>query len=926
MAGYNSQEVILKSMLITDEILRAFLSCESKSYFKFLGHVGPQRELIEWEQNRLDDFRQKCLAKLCPNSEEDECLIDGSSSEALENSKYRLVVDCVVQAQGLRSHIHALERSGTPVKLKHSPFIPIRFSPNEKITKVDKLLITFDALVLYTASGKLPQFGKIIHSSKQRTVKVDVIKLMETTRAIISKITAQQTSPTPPQLILNKHCTECEFQPRCRGTALEKDELTLLSGMTEKERKRQHNKGIFSVTQLSYTFRARRRPKRLASKPEKYSHALRALAIRENKIHIAGKPDLSLKGNPVFLDVEGIPDKNSYYLIGLRTKSGDSYVQHSFWADERLNEKEIWASALENLAKIDNPQLFYYGSYETLFLKRMKERYPEIVEDASFLDQLIAQSVNVLSIIYAQIYFPTYSNSLKEIAQYLGFRWSDNTASGLNALIWRSKWEVSKDSALKQKILTYNAEDCEALEKVTIAIAQLCKRKTNLVASSDNDVIHTDTLKQERPFHFGKNNFSVPEFEQINQAAYWHYQREKVYVKSNQRLKRIYQKGSQARPKSLPVNKTIVLEGRPSLCAKCQATKIYKYGRMTKIVYDLKFSQAGIKRWVVKYCFDRYICWGCRASFYLEERPWTGSKYGSELQSYVIYQIIELRLAQRAVAQSLNELFGFDLNAGSIKRLKTNATLLYKVTFETILKKIVTGNLLHADETKINLIGKEGFVWVVTNMEEVAYFYTETREGDTIQAMLQDFQGVLVSDFYAVYDAINCPQQKCLIHLIRDLNEDLLKQPFNTELRELARDFALLLKPIIETVDRFGLKTYFLRKHKISVERFYKELSRRNYESEVAINYKKRFEKNRDKLFTFLDYDDVPWNNNNAEHAIKAFARLRNIIGGKSSDKGIQEYLILLSIYETCKYKEISFLKFLRSGEKDIDSFERQKR
>jgi hypothetical protein len=83
--------------------------------------------------------------------------------------------------------------------------------------------------------------------------------------------------------------------------------------MTEKERKRQHNKGIFSVTQLSYTFRVRRKPKRSASKPEKFSPALKALAIREHKIHIAGIPDLNLQGNPVFLDVEGIPDQNFYY-------------------------------------------------------------------------------------------------------------------------------------------------------------------------------------------------------------------------------------------------------------------------------------------------------------------------------------------------------------------------------------------------------------------------------------------------------------------------------------------------------------------------------------------------------------------------------------------------------------------------------------
>ena len=221
----------------------------------------------------------------------------------------------------------------------------------------------------------------------------------------------------------------------------------------------------------------------------------------------------------------------------------------------------------------------------------------------------------------------------------------------------------------------------------------------------------------------------------------------------------------------------------------------------------------------------------------------------------------------------------------------------------------------------MSLIEKDGFVWVLTNMEEVAYFYTGTRDGDTIQAMLHGFKGILVSDFYAVYDSIDCPQQKCLIHLIRDLNGDLLKQPFNAELAALVRNFALLLKPMIDTISRFGLKAYFLKKHKISVDHFYEKLARQNYESELAVSYKRRFEKNRTKLFTFLDYDNIPWNNNNAEHAIKAFARLRNVIGGKSSDKGIQEYLTLLSINTTCNYKGISFLDFLRSGEKDIDVF-----
>jgi hypothetical protein len=206
-------------------------------------------------------------------------------------------------------------------------------------------------------------------------------------------------------------------------------------------------------------------------------------------------------------------------------------------------------------------------------------------------------------------------------------------------------------------------------------------------------------------------------------------------------------------------------------------------------------------------------------------------------------------------------------------------------------------------------------------MENVAYVYSDTREASAVQEVLRDFRGVLVSDFYAAYDGLSCKQQKCLIHLIRDLNEDVRKHPFNDEIKEIAQTFGALLRLIVETIDRFGLKLYHLRKHKKAVARFYEALNRRNYQTEVAISYRKRFLKYFDRLFTFLDQDGVPWNNNNAEHAIKALARLRNTFGSNSTPKGLSEYLILLSVSETCKYRGMSFLSFLRSGELDIDNF-----
>jgi hypothetical protein len=65
----------------------------------------------------------------------------------------------------------------------------------------------------------------------------------------------------------------------------------------------------------------------------------------------------------------------------------------------------------------------------------------------------------------------------------------------------------------------------------------------------------------------------------------------------------------------------------------------------------------------------------------------------------------------------------------------------------------------------------------------------------------------------------------------------------------------------------------------------------------------------------------VPWNNNNAEHAVKPFAKLRQVFGASSTEKGIREYLVLLSLCETCKYMGLDFLDFLRSGETDIHAF-----
>lgn len=905
---------MVMTMRITQESFEAFLKCRTKSLLVSEGSDSVESEFREWERRLQEDYKEVASARLRTSLQANEWYIGTPPTERFGDHRYRLIFDYAVSEPDVHARLHALELERSPAHKRYCSYTPIRFVRREKLAASDRLLLAFDAFAFSRSTGELPSVGKIIHGHRYSVLRVPLGKLFEKVRRILETMASERSEAKAPPVVLNRHCAECQFQVRCRQIAHEKDDLSLLANISDKERTKFHERGIFTVTQLSYSFRPR---KRSTPNITKHFPALKALAIRENKIHILGTPSLGGCGTPVYLDVEGDSDRDFYYLIGMRTRNGAASTQHSFWADDPVEEAKIWADFVEEVAQVEKPRLVHYGSYETQFLRRMRARYPNI-GNVAFLDELAQSALNLLSIIYPHVYFPTYSNGLKEIAQYLGCRWSENGASGLSALAWRWNWETSGDSHLKQKLLTYNAEDCVAAQKVAEALS--FAYEAVLSGNPATSVINAELLKREYPQRFGVTQFLLPEFQKINEAAYWDYQRNRVYVRSDRRLRRLRQKDmKQGFRISVRPNKSVTVEeGRPACCCRCHGTLIYKWGSYSQTIYDLKFSAGGIKRWVVRYSFSRYICWGCKATFRQYVRK---PKYGAGLCAYLLYQIIGVKIAQNTVATTARDLFGLPLSRGLINHIKAHEAERYQRTYGMILDRICAGRLVHADETKVSIGGRDRYVWVFTNLEDVAFVFSETREARTLQDVLGNFRGVLVSDFYAAYDSLECAQQKCLVHLMRDINDDLQKHPFNEEMKGIAKQFASLLKPMVDTVDRFGLKARYLRRHRRSVDQFYDALSKQTFETEIAAGYKKRFEKNRNKLFTFLDHDGVPWNNNNAEHAIKALVKLRRSIGGQSSPRGMRDYLVLLSISQTCRYRGVSFLDFLRSGEVDVSEF-----
>ena len=296
-------------------------------------------------------------------------------------------------------------------------------------------------------------------------------------------------------------------------------------------------------------------------------------------------------------------------------------------------------------------------------------------------------------------------------------------------------------------------------------------------------------------------------------------------------------------------------------------------------------------------------------------------KHFHSLKSWAIYQHIVHRVSFQRLQEMFWEFFGLHVHYEEIHHFKSLMAMYYRSTYQRILSHLLAGKLIHADETHVNLQKGKGYIWVLANMEEAVYVYRPTRDGDWLQGLLSDFAGVLVSDFFSAYDSLECEQQKCLVHLIRDMNHDLLCSPFDDEFKLLASEFGLLLRGIVATIDRYGLQRRHLHKHEQDVERFYRQVGGRTFSSDLASEYWKRLDKYREKLFTFLRHDGVPWNNNNAEHAFRPFANYRKSSDGQMTEAGVRDYVVLLSIYQTCRYRGISFLRFLLSREKDIYRF-----
>jgi hypothetical protein len=263
------------------------------------------------------------------------------------------------------------------------------------------------------------------------------------------------------------------------------------------------------------------------------------------------------------------------------------------------------------------------------------------------------------------------------------------------------------------------------------------------------------------------------------------------------------------------------------------------------------------------------------------------------------------------VTAGLGHLFRLSVPQPTVYRFKEYVSDHYKTFCRELFAELIGSPYLHIDETPVKLRSNPGYVWVLTNGDAAYYFYRRSREGAFLKELLEGFSGVLISDFFSAYDSLNVRQQRCLIHLLRDFNEELLKAPYDQELRMIGDQFAAVLGAIVNTIDKHGLNRWHLSRHKAAAEKFVRLVSESNFISRSASKLQARITKYAKMLFTFLDCNGVSWNNNNAERAMKTFARHRRFADGKFTSRSIEHHLAILTVYQTCEFRRLDFVDFV---------------
>jgi len=272
----------------------------------------------------------------------------------------------------------------------------------------------------------------------------------------------------------------------------------------------------------------------------------------------------------------------------------------------------------------------------------------------------------------------------------------------------------------------------------------------------------------------------------------------------------------------------------------------------------------------------------------------------------------------------LNHHLHFRMTEGGLMDAWSRAGEVLRAWYEQIGEQARRAAVLNADETGWRISGQTVWLWCFTAPRLTFYMIDRSRGGPALRKFFRRaFRGTLVTDFWAAYESVVCgSRQTCIPHLLRELlRVDKLETSlpwtlFRKKLGRLLRD-AMLLRA---RKDALAEKDYRSRRDRIH-ERL-QLLIAGGSESKHARRLIKRLRRHQSTLFTFLDQDNVPSDNNRAEREIRPAVIMRkNFLCNRSQD-GADLQAIMMSVHRTLKARGLDPLQtivqalqeFVRTG------------
>jgi len=902
--------------LITSDVVVAYSHCPRKAFLLLCTeeqgspHGYPGLIAEDQRRNQVDYYSELKLAH--PNATVYQGRLPTTGSSPILAATVK-ALDCEAYCDSL---IPAPRGTGG----RGQRYEPTLVIGTQTVSPEQRVALLFTGYVLSQVhpaaaplAGTILSTDGLLHKVLLHQRYAEIEQTIETLRSLTRTLEA-------PPVILNKHCPQCQFRADCLQKAEHDDDLSLLERVTPKARRRYHDRGIFSVAQLSYQYKPRRRRKPSPKAPVQHRLELQALALRTGKTYLHELPALVRHHTEIFMDFEGVPDRHTQYLFGLLTCEAAPGCYQAFWADTDADEARIWRDLTTTLESYPDAPIYHYGHYEARAITALAKRH------GTSAGPLLERLVNLNAYVFGKVYFPLRSNRLKDIGRWLGVSWPTDGASGLDSLVWRRRWEDNRDDEAKQLLFAYNESDCRALRALANELTRLHD------TGAEEPSVDFSTKPKRYATDTGERIHR--QFETILRSASAQYEHAKISLCDDE-PERLDEKRRVGAPVGHPGHHRIQPRARKVVqvlplqeCPRCGQSPLQTSATLAeKTIVDLIFTDSGCRKTVTKYVGARAYCRQCQRSYLPPGiSDLLHSDFGHGFQAWAIYQRLALRLPYAAIVQAIYEQFQERVNSSTIVNFVRYFARDYAEAEERCLRQLLCSPFIHADETKISIQGVNQYVWVFTDGSHVLFRLTATRETAVVQELLAGYSGVLITDFYGGYDAVPCRQQKCLVHLIRDLNDDLWRRPFDSELEAFVLAVRELLVPILDAANKYGLKKRHLGRFARSVDRFYKQyIMSMMYGSEQVRTYQKRFLRYRQSMFTFMEYDGIPWNNNMGERAIRHLAIQRKI-SGSFSESLVPSYLLLLGLSQTCRFQGKPLLKFLLSGQTDIDAFKTPRR